>query len=259
MPPNVLDEKISSLKFYGMYRGMVVDLQDPYLAGRIRVQVYPMLEGVDSLLLPWAVPAMPLSSGAGQGIGSFAVPALGSFVWVFFENGDIYQPVYFAEAQTATMGIPAEAAINYPFTKVLRFPSGIAISVNDTLGTIQISHPKGTITIIDTDGKFAVNAVDDIILDSVKNVNVGGLVISIVAVADVSVQAGGKISITAVGNVDVKATGNATVEAVINADVKAGGTATVEATGKTTVKSAVEVDVQAPIVNIVGAVGVNLN
>jgi len=241
---NALEEKESSLKFYGMYRGLVVDINDPYLAGRIRVQIYPMLQGVDSALLPWAVPAMPISSGAGVGSGTFMVPALGSFVWTFFENGDVYQPVYFAEAQTATLGVPTEAQINYPFTRVIKFPSGITISVDDALGTIQVAHPKGTITIIDADGKFGVDAVDDIILNSAKNVNVGaGLIINIVATTDVTIQAGGKITVQATGDVDVKA----------------GGKATVEATGDAMVKSAVKVDVQAPTVNITGSTGVNIN
>lgn len=140
-----------NLKFIGNYRATVLDNNDPEELGRIRCEIYPMLigkttaknlDGVDGIAtehLPWAVPAMPISSGAGDGYGSFAVPGIGSFVFVFFEEGDINQPVYFAEAQTKQYGLPASRTTNYPNRKVVETSSGVKIIIDDTTGKVIIT------------------------------------------------------------------------------------------------------------------------
>ena len=140
-----------NLKFTGMYRAKVLDNLDPEMLGRIRAEIYPMLigintaqgldgiDGIETEQLPWAVPAMPLSSGAGVGVGSFAVPTVGSFVFVFFEEGDINQPVYFAEAQTKTYGLPSSRLTNYPNRKVIETSSGAKIIIDDSTGHVIIT------------------------------------------------------------------------------------------------------------------------
>ena len=140
-----------NLKFTGMYRAKVLSNIDPEQLGRIQCEIYPMLigktsaqnldgvDGIDIEQIPWAVPAMPLSSGAGSGIGSFAVPFVGSFVFVFFEEGDINQPVYFAEAQTKQYGLPASRLTNYPNRRVVETSSGVKIIIDDTTGHIIIT------------------------------------------------------------------------------------------------------------------------
>ncbi len=148
----------SAHKFVGNYRGKVLSTSDSDQLGRIRCEVYPMmigedtaknLDGVDGIAiasLPWAVPAMPLSSGAGSGYGSFMVPKVGSFVFIFFEEGDINQPVYFAEAQTKTHGLPASRTVNYPNRKVVKTSSGVEIIIDDTTGEVIITG-AGDVTI----------------------------------------------------------------------------------------------------------------
>jgi uncharacterized protein involved in type VI secretion and phage assembly len=130
-------------EFNGNYRGQVMNNSDPLQAGRIQVQVLPMLVNVDSSLLPWAIPAMPLSSGSGTGYGSFSVPNIGSWVWVFFEQGSIYQPVYFAEAVDPTRGIPSFVATDYPNRRGFQTKSGIQIYTDDTTKTIVLKTPGG--------------------------------------------------------------------------------------------------------------------
>jgi len=231
-------EKVeSNLKFYGNYRGLVTGVADPYYAGRIQVQVYPMLYGVDVALLPWAVPAMPISSGSATGTGTFAVPVVGSYVWCFFENGDIYQPVYFAEAPTATIGIPATAqGAGYPNTRVVRTPAGIEIVMDDAGPYIQVTHPSGAVVVIGTQGEMAAQSPKDISLQAGVNINLGATVnISVIATADIAIQCGGKCNITSVGETNIEATGNAKL------------------------KSAAIVNVEAPTINIAGVLGVNIN
>ena len=63
-------------KFYGKYRGMVLNNIDPMRIGRIMVQV-PDVSGV--LPSTWAMPCVPV---AGIQQGFFTVPSIGSGVWV---------------------------------------------------------------------------------------------------------------------------------------------------------------------------------
>jgi hypothetical protein len=150
-------------KFYGNYRGTVMDNVDPDKLGRIKVKIYPMLSGVETENLPWAVPAMPLSSGAGENYGSFYVPEVGTNVWVFLEAGDIYQPVFFAEATDGLKGLPVDIDEDYPSTTVTETKTGIVIKINRKEGNenVLVEHPKGSFIEMDKDGNiFITSAVD---------------------------------------------------------------------------------------------------
>ena len=167
------------MKFNGIYRAKVLatDVSEDDKLGRIKVEVYPMLiekatardlpgvDGIDTSVLPWAIPAMPLFAGAvpgpSGGVGCLVIPEVGSYVWVFFEEGDIQQPVYFAEAQTAGAGLPPERLTNYPYTKVWKSAGGVVITINDGEGNeeIKVLHPTGTFIRINSSGDITVDAV----------------------------------------------------------------------------------------------------
>lgn len=75
-------------KFYGKYRGAVVDNFDPMGQGRLMVSVPDVLG-----LLPssWAMPCVPL---AGIQSGMYVVPPVGTGVWVEFEQGNPDYPIW---------------------------------------------------------------------------------------------------------------------------------------------------------------------
>lgn len=75
-------------KFYGKYRGSVTDNNDPLQMGRIRVTV-PDVSAVNES--SWAMPAAVV---AGKQMGTYAVPLVGSGVWVEFEQGDPDFPIW---------------------------------------------------------------------------------------------------------------------------------------------------------------------
>ena len=168
-------------KFRGNYRGTVMDNNDPDQYGKVRVMIFPMLSGLETTDLPWAIPAMPLWDGAGDGTGSFVVPKIGSNVYCFFEEGDIYQPVYFAEAQDALRGLPTERVIDYPNTKVRKSSGGMIEVVNDTPGdkatTVVRDETKtigrNQITVISGDETRAVDGDRDIEVDGSDTTTVG--------------------------------------------------------------------------------------
>jgi uncharacterized protein involved in type VI secretion and phage assembly len=74
--------------FYGKYRGIVTDNQDPLNMGRIRAKVLDVL-GDDAS--GWALPCVPF---AGDGMGFYAIPDVGARVWMEFEQGDPDFPIW---------------------------------------------------------------------------------------------------------------------------------------------------------------------
>jgi hypothetical protein len=166
---NIKKSKIDS--YTGFYRGKVLENSDSSQLGRLKVEVYGVLDGLESQDLPWAVPAMPVLTGAGSGCGHFSVPAVGSYVWCFFEGADLYQPVYFAEAPDGVHGLPAERTTNYPNRRVLKTSSGITIILDDTSELVRVDHPSGSFISIDSNG--------DIIIEGSGNTTIKGTQVSI--------------------------------------------------------------------------------
>ncbi len=78
----------STKKFYGKYRGLVIENIDPEQIGRVLVQVSDVLGELPS---SWAMPCVPV---AGIQSGIFCVPPIGSQVWVEFEQGDPDYPIW---------------------------------------------------------------------------------------------------------------------------------------------------------------------
>jgi hypothetical protein len=75
-------------RYYGKYRGTVIENIDPEQIGRVLVQVPDVLGMTPS---SWA---MPCVAAAGIQAGMFIVPPIGSGVWVEFEQGDPDYPIW---------------------------------------------------------------------------------------------------------------------------------------------------------------------
>ncbi|UPY35908.1 phage baseplate assembly protein V [Sediminicoccus sp. KRV36] len=69
-------------QFFGVYRGRIVNTQDPTASGRVQVTV-PAIAAVNALWAPVAGPFAPVR----------AAPQIGATVWVAFEAGDKDHPV----------------------------------------------------------------------------------------------------------------------------------------------------------------------
>ena len=72
-------------RFFGVYRGIVKNTNDPKKANRLQVSV-PQITGSDSL--DWAEPCLPPFNG------TITLPLVGDTVWVSFESGDTSYPVW---------------------------------------------------------------------------------------------------------------------------------------------------------------------
>lgn len=146
-------------KYYGKYRGTVLNNIDPMQIGRIQAIVPDV-----STLLPssWAMPCVPV---AGKQMGTFVVPQVGAGVWIEFEQGDPDYPIWVggywgivAEVPVlALAGVPASPNIVFQTTAqnaivisdlpgptggiMLKSTTGASITVNDT--GIIIQNGKG--------------------------------------------------------------------------------------------------------------------
>jgi uncharacterized protein involved in type VI secretion and phage assembly len=85
----------SGPRFYGTYRGMVTDNQDPLMTGRIRVRIPAVTGEADS---GWALPCGPF--------GILSIPPVGAEVLIQFEQGDPDRPFVMGSVWNG----PADAA-----------------------------------------------------------------------------------------------------------------------------------------------------
>lgn len=123
---------------FGKYRGKVVVNKDPLHLGRVQVSV-PAIYG--SGQQSWALPCSPY---AGADIGFFAIPPVGSNIWVEFEGGDPDYPIwtgcFWGEDQ-----LPALAKVEDPDkVQVFRTPYGITCTLSN------LGENKGITLVVDT-------------------------------------------------------------------------------------------------------------
>lgn len=102
-------------RYYGKYRGTVLNNIDPENRGRIMAMV-PDVQG----LLPttFALPCVPV---AGKGSGSFFVPEIGAGVWMEFEQGDPDYPIWTGCFWGATLELPELGIASPPPTPNIVF------------------------------------------------------------------------------------------------------------------------------------------
>lgn len=141
-------------KIYGNRRGEVIDNKDPLNAGRCKIYVFGLYDGVQIDSIPWALYSDPFMGGNSD-VGGMFIPDEGDHVWVFFEEGDPEQPVYFAGAPAMNDG-PQEAksSSGYPSNRVFKTKSGHTLEFDDTDGDtrIRIAHKSGSQKIWTEDG-----------------------------------------------------------------------------------------------------------
>jgi hypothetical protein len=113
-------------KYYGKFRGIVLQNIDPLQIGRIQVMVPDV-----SALIPtsWAMPCTPI---AGIQMGLYAVPAIGTSVWVEFEQGDPDYPIwvgcFWGSAAEVPLAVKAVAPVTPPIVIGNLTQSNIVIS-----------------------------------------------------------------------------------------------------------------------------------
>lgn len=124
-----LVERVGS-SYFGKYRGVVTDVDDPSNQCRIRATV-PAVLGEQAC--GWALPAAPF---AGDGHGMVMLPKVGSGVWIEFEAGRLDNPIWsgawWAGGQRPD---PQGAAV-----RVIVSEKGHKVILDDEANEVQIVH-----------------------------------------------------------------------------------------------------------------------
>ena len=160
-------------RFYGKYRGTVINNVDPMQMGRVMVQVPDVLGLVPS---GWAMPCVPIG---GTQSGIFAIPAVGAGVWVEFEQGDPDYPIWVGGFWGSPADPPASALAAPPAT-----PNIVAQTVGQNSLTI-FGAPGAGITIsagpiVDpTSPKIILNRAAIILSNGVATITMTGPTVDI--------------------------------------------------------------------------------
>jgi hypothetical protein len=126
-------------RYYGKYRGLCQDNQDPRGMGRIRALVPEVL---DDQVSPWAMPCSPY---AGDGVGQFSLPAKDAGVWIEFEAGDPSRPIW-SGCWWAQQQVPQnnQGSAATPPLKIVRTDQGLMVSMDDDGQVIDVSDADGS-------------------------------------------------------------------------------------------------------------------
>lgn len=166
-------------KYYGKYRGVVLNNIDPMQMGRLMVQV-PDVAG----LAPssWAMPCVPI---AGIQNGMVALPIIGSGVWVEFEQGDPDHPIWTGCFWGSAAELPALALTVPPAIPgiTLQTPLQNGITVNDVpgpTGGIMLKSPTGATIVVNDTGIYIQNGkgASIVMTGPTITINNGALVIT---------------------------------------------------------------------------------
>lgn len=150
----------TSARYYGKYRGIVIENVDPQQIGRVLVQVPDVLGTTPST---WAMPCVP---AAGIQAGIFVVPPMGSRVWVEFEQGDPDYPIWTGGFWGTVADVPifavTPAAIPPGQNIVLQTSGQNTVLVSDApqspvAGGIVLKSSSGAMIVVNETGIYISN------------------------------------------------------------------------------------------------------
>lgn len=140
---------MSDQKYFGKYRGMVINNIDPMQMGRLMVQV-PDISIIPST---WAMPCFPVT---GKQMGVWVLPVIGSGVWVEFEQGNTDYPVWVGCFPGSAADVPALALAGNPVSPSIVLQT----TLQNTLMISDMAGPTGGILLKTMTG--AMIAINDI-------------------------------------------------------------------------------------------------
>lgn len=165
-------------KYYGKYRGTVVNNIDPEQRGRIQA-IVPDVSNI--ALSSWAMPCVPV---AGLQMGMFAVPPIGSGVWIEFEQGNPDDPIWTGCFWGTAAEVPALSRLVPPavpgITLQTTLQNGIVISdVPGPTGGIMLKSTTGATIIVNDTGIYIQNGkgASLVMVGPSVTINQGALVI----------------------------------------------------------------------------------
>lgn len=143
-------------KYYGKYRGTVLNNVDPMQIGRLLVQAPDVMGLTPS---SWAMPCFPIT---GKQMGSYMIPQIGTGVWVEFEQGNPDYPIWSGCWYGSAAEVPALALAGNPASPniVLQTALQNTIVISDLpgpTGGIMLKSATGATIIVNDTGIYIQN------------------------------------------------------------------------------------------------------
>jgi uncharacterized protein involved in type VI secretion and phage assembly len=259
-------EKVRRL--YGFYRAKVVDNKDPNKYGRVKVWIPSLFIDIPTNEGVWARPANNSVGGRNTEMGnegdkywgSLNIPIVGSWVWIFFEGGNINNPYYFASLDIENTKVPPENQQGNEYQSkwtILRTPKGRVIILSDDPDDerVEITGKKKTISDVYTiDGNQKTILIDErsgkekILIKDEKgnyiNIDTKDQDIHIYNQHDYNQKVDNDYSLTVGKDVKIKINGDFYLDISGDMNVKVGGNIKVESGSNTNIKSGSAINLQ---------------
>jgi uncharacterized protein involved in type VI secretion and phage assembly len=167
-----------SARYYGVYRGTVVNNVDPMQIGRI-MAIVPDVGGITPST--WAMPCVPIT---GKQMGTFMMPQVGATVWLQFEGGDPDRPVWTGGFWGDAAEVPALALAGVPGDPniVLQTTLQNSVVISDLpgpTGGIMLKSTTGATIIVNDTGIYIQNGkgASIVMVGPSVTINAGALVV----------------------------------------------------------------------------------
>jgi uncharacterized protein involved in type VI secretion and phage assembly len=167
-----------SKKYYGKYRGTVMNNIDPLQIGRIQAIVPDVSNYIPT---SFAMPCVPL---AGKQMGTYMVPQIGSGVWIEFEQGDPDYPIWTGCFWGVVAEVPLLGLAGNPASPSICLQSGLqnSIIISDLpgpTGGIVLKSTTGATLIVNDTGIYIQNGkgASIVMVGPSVTINQGALVV----------------------------------------------------------------------------------
>jgi len=257
-------------KLYGNYRAKVVENRDMEKFGRVLVWIPDLMPSIPDDQGIWARPANNPIGGRNEQFGtdnyytgSCYIPKKGSYMFIFFENGNINKPYYFGALDLENTKVLPENQVGENFQDkwtIFKSHKGRAIVISDDPDDKRVeitgekrqlkTPPSGDIESVYTiDGNQTTILFDErsgkekILIRTHKgdflHIDIDERKLQAQFESDIIIKTNGKFKLTAASDIDIKSkTGNIHIQADIgNIDNKATNQINIESVSNTSIKS----------------------
>ena len=177
-----MTESNNGNKYFGKYRGTVLNNIDPKMEGRLMVQVPDVLGMSPS---SWAEPCVPLAGPTGSQMGVYLVPPIGAGVWVEFEQGEPDYPIWSGCRWGSAADVPALAHAGVPASPnvLIQTTAQNSLVISDLpgpTGGIMLKSTTGASIIVNDTGIYIQNGkgASLIMTGPTVTINNGALVVT---------------------------------------------------------------------------------
>lgn len=260
-------------RLLGNYRAKVVNNKDPEKFGRVLVWIPDVMPMVSHSKGVWARPANNPVGGRNleendehHFMGTSYIPKIGSWLFVFFEAGNINRPYYFGALDLENAKVLPENQLGSNYEDkwtIFKSHEGRSIVVSDdpdderveiTGKKRQLQEPPSG----DTGSVYSIDGNQTTILFDERSgkekvlirtrqgdffhIDIDERKLQASFQSDVVIRTGGSIFFQAAGDVNVKAAGNINEEASGDANIKAAGDLKLQAAGSISNKAAGDIN-----------------